>query len=275
MTSWVSTGLMVLLCNAAVGESFAASRQFASPRSAVTLARGGAIMPPRAAVISADAPALVRGGATADSGAQELSSTPQSIFNLAKNIVGSGVLALPAGAAAVCPRSSGRSIGAAIGLVALLGALSAYCFALVGRACAALGVTTYREAWEQGVDENSGWLVTATCAFKTLSGCISYCIILGDTAPQMARALLGEAMVGAGAPLALLARRDASLALLGSLVLLPLSLLRSLKALAPASLLGTAGMVYTALFTSARALGGAYAPGGRLALALANRKSAS
>ena len=76
-----------------------------------------------------------------------LSSTPQSIFNLAKNIVGSGVLALPAGAAAVCPRSSSRSIGAAIGLVALLGALSAYCFALVGRACAALGVTTYREAW--------------------------------------------------------------------------------------------------------------------------------
>ena len=44
------------------------------------------------------------------------------------------------------------SAGAAL---SLLGALSAYCFALVGRACAALGVTTYREAWEKGVDEES------------------------------------------------------------------------------------------------------------------------
>ena len=34
-------------------------------------------------------------------------------------------------------------------------------------------------------------------------------------------------------------------------------------------------MVYTALFTSARALGGAYAPGGRLALALAKERGAA
>lgn len=53
------------------------------------------------------------------------------------------------------------------------------------------------------------------------------------------------------------------------LVLLPLCLLRNLSSLAPFSLLGSAGMVYTALAMAVRYFGGAYAKGGKFAKAVA------
>ena len=64
----------------------------------------------------------VRGGAAVKGG--EKSSVSQSTLNLAKNIVGSGVLALPAGVAAFsCTKGAS---GPACGLIAALGAVSAW-----------------------------------------------------------------------------------------------------------------------------------------------------
>ena len=195
--------------------------------------------------------AVARGGASAKS------SVPASTLNLAKNIVGSGVLALPAGVAAY---SSARGASApACLLIALLGAVSAYCFALVGRACAATGTSTYRGAWEKTVGPGTGGLITGICSFKTLVGCVSYCIIIGDTGTALAKKL--------GAP-ALLARRDVLLSTVGAAVLFPLSMLRDLKSLAPTSMLGLAGMLYTALVVVLRGLDGSYAGDGKLLAAL-------
>ena len=137
--------------------------------------------------------------------------------------------------------------------------VSAYCFALVGRACAATGEKTYRGAWEAAVDKDSGALITGITTFKTLLGCIAYCIIIGDTA--------GSLLSGAAVP-ELLKRRDVFLSLFGAAVLFPLSMLRDLKSLAPASIIGLGGMLYTAGVTVLRALDGTYQKGGRLAAAL-------
>ncbi|KAJ1445204.1 transmembrane amino acid transporter protein-domain-containing protein [Pelagophyceae sp. CCMP2097] len=200
-----------------------------------------------------------RGGAVVAAPAQK-SSAVTSTFNLAKNIIGSGVLALPAGVAAFS--DSRLALGPAVSLIVVLGVLSAYCFTLVGRACAALGSRTYRGAWERAVGEDSGWLITLLCVFKCLTGCLAYTIILGDTGTSLARTYVGG-------PLGtIFGRRDALLGILGASVLLPLALLESLAALAPASLLGLAGMLYTTAFCVLRACDGTYAAGGRLRAAL-------
>ena len=176
-------------------------------------------------------------------------------LSLAKNIVELGVSSRRASPPAAHPKSAVP----ACGLIAGLGLISAYCFALVGRACAATGTTTYRGAWESAVDKDSGALITGITTFKTLVGCIAYCIIIGDTA--------GSLLSGAAVP-ELLKRRDVFLSLFGAAVLFPLSMLRDLKSLAPASIIGLGGMLYTAGVTVLRALDGTYQKGGRLAAAL-------
>ena len=62
---------------------------------------------------------------------------PQSSFNLVKNIVGAGVLSLPAGLAA----GTGLYVGLAI--AALLGAYSMWTFSIIGRLCAATGERSF------------------------------------------------------------------------------------------------------------------------------------
>ena len=67
-----------------------------------------------------------------------------STFNLVKNIVGAGVLSLPAGVAAFS--SSKVAVAPACALVMSLGLLSCYCFTLIGRLSAITGASTYRGA---------------------------------------------------------------------------------------------------------------------------------
>jgi sodium-coupled neutral amino acid transporter 11 len=148
---------------------------------------------------------------------------------------------------------------ASFALISALGLVSAYCFALVGRACAATGATTYRGAWEKSVDEKSGAAITAVTTAKTLVGAISCCIIIGDTA--------GTLLGGAAVP-ALLKRRDAFLSIFGALFLYPLAMLRDMKSLAPASIVGLGGMLYAMGVLMLRCFDGTYAPGGRFHAAL-------
>jgi len=66
---------------------------------------------------------------------------------------------------------------------------------------------------------------------------------------------------------------SSSTSLLGvtSLVLLPLCLLKNLSSLAPFSLVGVFGMIYTAVAMGIRYFGGAYSQGGSLANAVASK----
>lgn len=88
----------------------------------------------------------------------------------------------------------------------------------------------------------------------TASAAIAYSIIMGD--------LLASVSTLAGLP-ALLRRSNPWICLLSPFVLLPLSLMKDLSALAVGSLIGTCGTLYTALFMTLRAIDGSYAPGGK------------
>ena len=74
---------------------------------------------------------------------------PSLVFNLVKNIVGAGVLSLPAGVAAF--GSAPSALFPAVALIAIIGVMSGYCFSLIGRVCEMTGASSYRDAWARSV----------------------------------------------------------------------------------------------------------------------------
>lgn len=180
----------------------------------------------------------------------------QLIFNLVKGIVGAGVLSLPAGIAAFASAPSG--VVPAVALISIIGGMSAYSFALIGRCCAYTNTTSYRDAWSATVSPSSSWLPATAVTFKTICATLAYSMILGDTFLSL--------FLTAGIPASKLPVTIG----LASAVLLPLCLMKNLKSLAPFSLVGSLGMAYTAVAMTVRFLGKAYiAPGGKFATDLA------
>ena len=138
-------------------------------------------------------------------------------------------------------------------LISVIGALSAYGFALIGRVCAYTGATSYREAWSRSMGDKTSWIPAWSATLMTFGACLAYSMVLADTFA----ALLGT-------------NRHPTLVAVTTAVLLPLCLLKNLKSLAPFSLLGVMGMAYTAIAMAIRFLDGSYAmPNGPLAQSVA------
>eukprot|EP00815_Leptocylindrus_aporus_P007902 CAMPEP_0116070532 /NCGR_PEP_ID=MMETSP0322-20121206/13116_1 /TAXON_ID=163516 /ORGANISM="Leptocylindrus danicus var. apora, Strain B651" /LENGTH=382 /DNA_ID=CAMNT_0003558459 /DNA_START=174 /DNA_END=1322 /DNA_ORIENTATION=- len=192
--------------------------------------------------------AVAAGGAVAEESGGT-ATIPNEIFNLVKNIVGAGVLSLPAGIAAFGNAPS--AILPATLLIATIGSASGYCFAAIGRVCALRNAVSYRDAWSKTVGESSAWLPAAVCTFKTSSANLAYSMILADTF----KALLSSVGVNLS--------RDTVLLGTTLSILLPLCLLKNLSSLAPFSLLGIIGMMYTTFAMAFRYFGGSYAAGGK------------
>eukprot|EP00804_Cyclotella_cryptica_P021243 CCRYP_001528-RJ/>CCRYP_001528-RJ protein AED:0.22 eAED:0.22 QI:55/0.2/0.16/1/0.4/0.33/6/0/502 len=171
-------------------------------------------------------------------------SISNEIFNLVKSIVGAGVLSLPAGIATF--GNAPTAIIPAVSLITIIGFFSAYGFSLIGRVCSYTGGKSYREAWSESVGEESSWIPAATCTMKTCCAVLSYSMILADTIPLFMTATGMEV--------------TRTVALLGitSTTLLPLCLLKNLSSLAPFSLVGVAGMFYTAVAMAIRYFQGVY-----------------
>jgi sodium-coupled neutral amino acid transporter 11 len=206
---------------------------------------------PRSVVLAAAA----AGGST---------SAKATTLNLAKNIVGSGILALAAGVAAFSGAKT--AVLPAVGLLFSLGAASGYSFNLIARVGQEVGTDTYRDTWAKIFGTRFAIIPALTIMFKTIVGGLCYAIILGDSFAAIAAL--------AGAPKALLSS-NAWIGVLSAFVLLPLCLLRDLSSLAIGSVIGTAGTIYTALFMWKRLFDGSYAAGGRFheAIPLAARPS--
>ncbi|OEU16215.1 hypothetical protein FRACYDRAFT_208094 [Fragilariopsis cylindrus CCMP1102] len=175
----------------------------------------------------------------------EGASIPNEVFNLVKGIVGVGVLSLPAGVAAFGSAPS-AFIPAGI-LIAVIGILSGYGFALIGKVCAYTGAKSYREAWSRTVGEGTSWIPAYSVTFKTFLACLAFSMVLADTFSSL-----------------LETTRNTTLLVVTALVLLPLCLLKNLKSLAPFSLLGVMGMAYTAVAMTVRLLDGSYSNEGKL-----------
>jgi amino acid permease len=166
---------------------------------------------------------------------------PNEIFNLVKAIVGVGVLSLPAGIAAF---GNGKSaVIPAVALIVIMGCLSGYGFAIIGKVCAYTGATSYREAWNRSVSPKAGWLPAWSATLKTSLACLAFSMVLADTFSS----LLGST------------ERTKVLLVLTTFILLPLCWMKSLASLAPFSLLGVLGMLFTGFAMLVKYLDGSYA----------------
>ncbi|GKY91352.1 hypothetical protein MPSEU_000107400 [Mayamaea pseudoterrestris] len=185
---------------------------------------------------------------------------PNEVFNLVKSIVGAGVLSLPAGVAAFGNNPS--ALVPALLLIASMGALSAYTFQLIGRICQSTKTNSYSEAWDAVMSKGnngksasssssaSAKLIAFSCFIDCFAGNLSYSMILADTVRALALSL------------GFVLTRTQSLVGVTGAVLVPLCLLKNLSSLAPFSLVGIVGMLYTTLVMGLRYFGKSYALGG-------------
>jgi hypothetical protein len=97
---------------------------------------------------------------------------PNEVFNLVKSIVGAGVLSLPYGIAAFGNAPSALLPGCA--LIAIMGAISAYTFGLIGRVCQSTNTDSYADAWDATVGKSTSSLIAFSCFFDCLMGNLRY-----------------------------------------------------------------------------------------------------
>lgn len=178
----------------------------------------------------------------------EGASLAQSIFNLTKNIVGIGLLSLPAAVAA------GTGLLPAIGLTVLLGVYSGYTFSIFGRVCEASGERNFKGLGLAASRPRLASTMVWVCTLRTVFSCLAFSIVVADSFSAILQSF--------GSPAAL-SGRNTVMGIVALFVLLPLCLLPDLSALSYTSLLGSLGMLYTTTFMTIRCLDGSYAPGGR------------
>jgi len=197
-----------------------------------------------------DAVDLPRGGGNSQQPQGGGTATiPNEVFNLVKSIVGAGVLSLPAGVVAFGNAPS--AMIPAVVLIAVMGVISAYTFALIGRVSKSTHTMSYADAWDVTVGKSTSWIIAFSCFIDCWFGNLSYSMILADTIKNLL------------ASMGIAATRTQSLLGVTGTVLLPLCLMKNLSSLAPFSLVGIIGMLYTTLVMGFRYFSGAYAPGGK------------
>jgi amino acid permease len=139
-------------------------------------------------------------------------------------------------------------------LIAVMGVISAYTFALIGRVSKSTNTMSYSDAWDATVGKSTSYIIAFSCFIDCWFGNLSYSMILADTISNLL------ASVG------IAATRTQSLLGVTGVVLLPLCLMKNLASLATFSLVGIIGMLYTTVAMAMRYLGGSYvSPGGQFA----------
>lgn len=93
--------------------------------------------------------------------------------------MGVGVLSLPAGIAAF--GNSPSAVIPSVVLVTIMGTLSGYGFATIGKVCAYTGATSYRDAWTRSVGAASSWIPGWSTILKTGLTCLAVSMVLADT----------------------------------------------------------------------------------------------
>ena len=180
------------------------------------------------------------------------SSLSTSSFNLAKCIGGAGVLSLPAGVALFS--DSPNAIIPSCIIAIIMGLISGYTFSTIGIGCERYQDNNYQNLWGHAVNKKSQIFVTFALLSKTGLATLALTQILGDTFKSLLSSF--------GAPSFLQSRTNIILTLVTT-ILLPLCSLKSLAALAPFSILGLIGMLYTGIFMTIRYIDGSYTEGGK------------
>ena len=171
------------------------------------------------------------------------------VFNIAKNLVGSGCLSLPGGIAMYADDPS--AVVSACVLIAIVGSIFAYYCILQGRICRITHAFSYGESWEESVGEKGALAVSLVIATYPALGCLGCSIILCETFASLSETI--------GFPMS----RITCLTLITILALLPLCLLKNLAVLAPFSFIGVFVTVLAAGAMMMRYVDGSYLPGGQ------------
>lgn len=172
-------------------------------------------------------------------------------FNIAKSIIGAGVLSLPSGVAFFADKPSAL-IPAGI-MTFVMGLVAAYSYSLIGKACSQHNAKSFQEVWEKSADPKTAWIISGGITAQCFLASLAYSIIIGDSFTSIAQSFKLPAM---------LASRNNIITFFSVFVLYPLCSLKSLNALAPFSLLGLLGTLYTAVFMAIRYYDKSYAVGG-------------
>lgn len=174
----------------------------------------------------------------------------QTVFNIVKNIVGEGMLSLPAGVAA------GTGFVVAMGLASFFCALMGYTFAGVGRVCFANGKhthTTYKEAGSAVVGPRFGKFMAIVLMIKTAFSCVSYSMVIGDTYSRILH-FFGLTQW--------FTYKQSVLVIIMVCILTPLCMQRDLSVLAYFSLFGVLCELFVVAFMTVRYFDGSYFEGG-------------
>ncbi|RYH30910.1 hypothetical protein EON65_03950 [archaeon] len=169
MKTW-SLVLIVVLFSftlAAVSGSRSLSEMIRGKSSAVpTLPRSSSDIDDKIVLASVDE-TILKGSSTIST----------SVFNLAKTILGAGVLSLPFGVAAFT--DSPQGLIPAIILIVLMGIMSAYSFSSIGKACHEHSARSFSEAWSKSINPQTSGALNFIIIFKTFFACLAYSIIIG------------------------------------------------------------------------------------------------
>ena len=114
---------------------------------------------------------------------------PTSIFNLAKSIIGAGVLSLPSGVAFFS--SDPKALIPSSIICAVFGLAAAYSFSSIGRVCRDTKSKSFQEAWANTVNPKSAWMISASITALCLLASLAYSIIIGDSFTALAQVSIG------------------------------------------------------------------------------------
>mmetsp|Transcript_30823 Transcript_30823/g.66740 ORF Transcript_30823/g.66740 Transcript_30823/m.66740 type:complete len:500 (-) Transcript_30823:53-1552(-) len=177
-------------------------------------------------------------------------SVGSEVFNIAKNLIGSGVLSLPGGMAMYSNQPSAVVSGTI--LIVIFGSVCAYYCVMVARICRITRAFSYVECWDKTLGEKKGSLVVAiVIATYPALGCLGCSIILSDTFSSLSETI--------DYPVS----RVHCLLLVTVVALLPLCLLKSMAPLAPFSCFGVVVTALAAIAMVTRCIDGSYTHGGQ------------
>ena len=136
----------------------------------------------------------------------------------------------------------------AVGLIVVMGILSAVGFSWIGQVCHYTGAKSYTEAWAKTLGPGTSSIPAWSTTTKTFLACLAFSMVLADSLTALVP----------------IDSRTTVLWSVTGLILLPLCWLKNLKSLAPFSLVGVMGMVYTAMAMTYRFARGSYLGGSPL-----------
>ena len=147
---------------------------------------------------------------------QGRATVTSEIFNLAKNLIGCGVLSLSNGIAMYA--DSPNAVWSASLWIVLLGSIFGYFCLLIAKSCHMTKSATFRECWQETMGDQGALIVSVVNTLKPAMGNLAYSTILSQTFRSL--------LQGIGIELS----RISVLLIITVVVLLPLCLLKRVSA---------------------------------------------